>query len=132
MRPVAASVQQLEEHIFLVDFPEAEDVTVASSVPIAATIIAASKGRPMVLLAETPPTLRLVDPAMISYWLDRINRGEVNAKAIGVVSRGVVVRIALKALQSALKVYGKHTLISTHATREATIEWARSIDLSQL
>lgn len=122
------SEPRVEDHgggVFLVVFPAVEDVTAAKSIPIVATLAEASKQGPIALLAATPPDIRLVEPSMISYWLQAINSGQVRAECIGVVSKAIAVRIALKALQSALKVYGKDTLIATHPSIEVALAWAR-------
>lgn len=111
--------------VFLLVFPTVEDVTAAKSVPLVAVLTAASTQGPIALVAVTPPDIRLIEPAMISYWLQAINSGQVKAQCMGVVSKAIAVRIALKALQSALKIYGKETLIATHPNTEAALAWAR-------
>lgn len=116
-------LEDLGNQLYVVVFPTADDLTAEKCEVLVPQLEAASRVGPVAILCEVPP-LRVVDPSMITFGLTMMSGGRINAPIIGVVAKSAVIRIALRAIQAALKVYGKDLEVATHDTRELGVKWA--------
>lgn len=116
-------VDELGNRVCVVVFPTADDVTAEKSEPLIPQLEAAGRQAPIAILIEVPP-LRGIDPSMVTFIISMMSGRRINAPVVGVVAKNAVVRVTLRAIQAALKVYGKDIEIATHDTRELGVAWA--------
>lgn len=121
-----ARVENLGDGLWLVNFATPEDVTAARSAGLVTALSLVSREGPIALLARAPPELRGVEPSMVSLWLDAFATGKVRVHSIGVVTRSLAVRVAVRGLEGGLRIRGSEVSAETFGTLEDAVTWARA------
>lgn len=118
--------KEVEDRIVVVYFARPEDVVVAKSAALIPPLVDASKKGNVVLLADAPAELRLVEPSMISFWLTTLARADIRVSHLGVVTRSRAVRVAVSALRAALNIKSRSLEIATFDDLQQALVWGRA------
>jgi hypothetical protein len=105
-------------------FPTVEDVVPEKCPPLVARLVEGCKQGPIALIADVPVSLRGVMPSMVSFWLEALNRKDLDVRVVAVVTKSLAVRVAVKAVDAAMKIRNKPIVANTTATRDEAVRWA--------
>ena len=121
------TVREVAYGIWLITFPTKEEVVASACGHLVPPLIDASKKGRLVVIANVPPDLRLIEPSVSAFWLDAMTKRGVLARAVAVVTKSLAVKTVVGAFGIAMKISNKPIEARTFPTEGEAIVWAHTL-----
>lgn len=112
-----------EPGLLLVTYRSGEELAVGSQGPLIARL--EERRGPVVLVFDVQPAVRAVPIDVPTFWLGVTARRELQLRAMAIVSRVTLVRVAARGFALANVARGLDLAVDTFPDLEPALEWVR-------